>query len=402
VIASAFDSAGQRCSSLRVLCVQHELADELIVMLRGAMRERVLGEGSLRATDIGPVIDATAAARIVSYLERMRGRGFEVGSVSLNADCARGQFVPPTLVEIKRLADIEGEVFGPVLHVLRFEAERLGELVEDINALGFGLTLGVHSRIDAHIQRVVRTARVGNIYVNRNMIGAVVGTQPFGGEGLSGTGPKAGGPLYLARLVRDLPTLPEALHCPDAPPIFYSLAGWIASGQTMLEPACSAQLQAYAERYQERILVGQRLCLPGPTGEENTLEFHPRGPVLALGNETLSLLNQMLAAFACNADVVLPRSPAAEDLLARLPRALALRIHQVDDWRHAQFGVVLFDGSAQAAQALRAEIAEREGAIIALLEPQPVYDLTSMVVERTLTLNTAAAGGNAKLATLSA
>ncbi|MEY3201889.1 MAG: trifunctional transcriptional regulator/proline dehydrogenase/L-glutamate gamma-semialdehyde, partial [Pseudomonadota bacterium] len=161
VLASAFDSAGQRCSSLRVLCVQRDIADELLIMLRGAMRERVMGEGMLRTTDVGPVIDATAAQRIVSYLERMRGRGFEVGSVSLNADCARGQFVPPTLVEITRLGDIEGEVFGPVLHVLRYDADQLSELVEEINALGFGLTLGVHSRIDATVIRIVRSARVG-------------------------------------------------------------------------------------------------------------------------------------------------------------------------------------------------------------------------------------------------
>ena len=402
VIASAFDSAGQRCSSLRVLCLQRDIADEVLIMLRGAMRERVMGEGNLRATDIGPVIDGAAAGAIVAYLERMRATGHAVGSVSLNADCARGQFVPPTLVEITRLDELEGEVFGPVLHVLRFDGEQIGPLVDDINALGYGLTLGVHSRIDATVLRIVRQARVGNIYVNRNMIGAVVGTQPFGGEGLSGTGPKAGGPLYLMRLVRGVPALPESVVCPDAPHVFEALAGWIASGQAMLGADQTAQLIERAQAYRERVLVGQRVLLPGPTGEENTLGFYPRGPVLALADNAAGMLHQMLAAFACNADVVLSQSVSAGALLARLPRAVAMRCASSADWQAASFAVVLHEGAALAARRVRGLLAQREGAIVSLIEAEPFYDLTCLVVERCVTVNTAAAGGNARLATLEA
>jgi RHH-type proline utilization regulon transcriptional repressor/proline dehydrogenase/delta 1-pyrroline-5-carboxylate dehydrogenase len=170
----------------------------------------------------------------------------------------------------------------------------------------------------------------------------------------------------------------------------------------MLAASEKETLQDFAERYRERVLVGQRVLLPGPTGEENTLEFHPRTPVLAMAQSPCALLHQMLAAFACNADVVLVKSAAANDLLSRLPRILTLRISLVESWQAATFGVVLFDGPAQEAAALREELAASNGPIRGVVMPSPVYDLTAMVVERTVTINTAAAGGNARLATLEA
>jgi RHH-type proline utilization regulon transcriptional repressor/proline dehydrogenase/delta 1-pyrroline-5-carboxylate dehydrogenase len=190
VLASAFDSAGQRCSALRVLCLQEEIAERLLAMLRAAMTELRVGDPMRFATDIGPVIDEEARDHLLAHIERMRAAGYPVFQPPLPPDCARGCFVAPTLIEIDALGALDGEVFGPVLHVLRYQGEGLDALIADINATGYGLTLGMHSRIDETVARVVAGARVGNLYVNRNMIGAVVGVQPFGGEGLSGTGPK--------------------------------------------------------------------------------------------------------------------------------------------------------------------------------------------------------------------
>jgi RHH-type proline utilization regulon transcriptional repressor/proline dehydrogenase/delta 1-pyrroline-5-carboxylate dehydrogenase len=198
-VFSAFNSAGQRCSALRVLCVQQEIAPRVIEMIVGAMDELVIGDPADAATDVGPVIDAEARDALEAYVESAKAAGFLRHRAALPPDTARGTFVTPTLVVLDHLDRLTREIFGPVLHVVTFRAGELDALVEAINALGYGLTLGIHSRIDATIDRIVERARVGNLYVNRNMIGAVVGVQPFGGEGLSGTGPKAGGPHYLFR-----------------------------------------------------------------------------------------------------------------------------------------------------------------------------------------------------------
>jgi RHH-type proline utilization regulon transcriptional repressor/proline dehydrogenase/delta 1-pyrroline-5-carboxylate dehydrogenase len=201
VAQSAFNSAGQRCSALRLLCVQHETADDVLRMLEGHMAELVIGDPALLATDIGPVIDPEARQSLLDYVDRMRDR-IEYQCV-LSQGPSRALHFPPTLIRIDRPGELKGEVFGPILHVLRYRAEAVDALVDDINALGFGLTLGIHSRVGDFAERIASRARVGNIYVNRNMIGAVVGVQPFGGMGLSGTGPKAGGPYYLSRFATE-------------------------------------------------------------------------------------------------------------------------------------------------------------------------------------------------------
>jgi RHH-type proline utilization regulon transcriptional repressor/proline dehydrogenase/delta 1-pyrroline-5-carboxylate dehydrogenase len=198
-VFSAFNSAGQRCSALRVLCVQDDIAPRVIELIEGAMSELVIGDPAQLATDVGPVIDESARASLEAYVESVRAAGLRCYRVKLPPHCAHGTFVAPTLVVLDRLSRLTREVFGPVLHVTTFRSGEIDALVDAINNLGYGLTLGVHSRIDATIARIVERARVGNLYVNRNMIGAVVGVQPFGGEGLSGTGPKAGGPHYLYR-----------------------------------------------------------------------------------------------------------------------------------------------------------------------------------------------------------
>jgi len=203
VIASAFRSAGQRCSSLRLLCVQEDVADTMVEMIAGAAAELSLGDPRDPATDVGPVIDADAKARLDSWIARQETKD----RVRFRWDRDRlppaGTYVPPALVELDRAADLTEEVFGPILHVVRWPADGLDRVLDDIAASGFGLTLGIHSRIDATIARVVARLATGNVYVNRNMIGAVVGTQPFGGCGLSGTGPKAGGPNYLRRFATE-------------------------------------------------------------------------------------------------------------------------------------------------------------------------------------------------------
>jgi RHH-type proline utilization regulon transcriptional repressor/proline dehydrogenase/delta 1-pyrroline-5-carboxylate dehydrogenase len=196
---SAFNSAGQRCSALRLLCLQEDTADTVLRLLRGWMDQLSIGDPALVSTDVGPVIDTEARDRLLDYVHTRR----VLHQCRLDASHERGLFVAPTVVEIEEARDLEGEVFGPVLHVVRYAAHRADEVVDAINASGYGLTLGVHMRIDGFAERVAARARVGNVYVNRNMIGAQVGVQPFGGMGLSGTGPKAGGPSYLPRFATE-------------------------------------------------------------------------------------------------------------------------------------------------------------------------------------------------------
>jgi len=199
VVASAFGSAGQRCSCLRVLFVQDDVAERILRMLAGAMAELKVGDPALLDTDIGPVIDGEAKAMLERHVARMATEGRTLAVAPLSGETQYGTFVAPRAVEIEGLARLEREVFGPILHIVRYSSDRLDKVIDDINATGYGLTLGIHSRIEGVVEHLAARARVGNIYVNRNMIGAVVGVQPFGGEGLSGTGPKAGGPHYLAR-----------------------------------------------------------------------------------------------------------------------------------------------------------------------------------------------------------
>jgi RHH-type proline utilization regulon transcriptional repressor/proline dehydrogenase/delta 1-pyrroline-5-carboxylate dehydrogenase len=202
VITSAFLSAGQRCSALRVLFVQDDIADKVIRMLAGAMQELRIGNPAWLATDVGPVIDSDALATLQAHEQRMQLEGRLIARTPL-PEGLDGHFFAPVAFEIKRIAQLEKEVFGPVLHVVRFASDTLDRVIEDINSTGYGLTLGVHSRIDGVQDYVAARVRVGNCYVNRSMTGAVVGVQPFGGEGLSGTGPKAGGPHYLPRFATE-------------------------------------------------------------------------------------------------------------------------------------------------------------------------------------------------------
>ena len=203
VITSAFQSAGQRCSALRVMYLQDDIADTVIDMLAGAMKELELGDPAAFATDIGPVIDLAARQRLELHQQRMKTEARQLAACELSEAHRKGYFVAPQVYEIQRLAQLPEEVFGPILHIIRYRVEDIPQVLEDINASGYGLTLGVHSRIDGFARDVFRETRVGNTYINRNMVGAVVGVNPFGGQGLSGTGPKAGGPHYLPRFATE-------------------------------------------------------------------------------------------------------------------------------------------------------------------------------------------------------
>jgi RHH-type proline utilization regulon transcriptional repressor/proline dehydrogenase/delta 1-pyrroline-5-carboxylate dehydrogenase len=396
VLASAFDSAGQRCSALRVLCLQREIADRVLTMLQGAMAELVVGDPANIETDIGPVIDAEAERGLRAYVAHHRIRL----AAELGAACAHGSFVPPSLIEIGSVAELGREVFGPVLHVLTFERDQLGALVEALNATGYGLTLGVHSRIDETIDYVVDHARVGNVYVNRNIVGAVVGVQPFGGEGLSGTGPKAGGPLYLHRLLRQgpLPALSGARDEACLGP-FDALRAWVAAGAgDLLEASDCAALAQWLQELRAASPLPVTLSLPGPVGEANTLHFAGRGPVLSLAGEVADLLRGLGMAMATGNALIAADGPAAQTLTTALPGVLQRHMTRVARWQEADCAAVLVAPSA--ASAVRQHIARRDGKLIPVIEALDAAALLRLVVERTISVNEAAAGGNAALMTI--
>jgi RHH-type proline utilization regulon transcriptional repressor/proline dehydrogenase/delta 1-pyrroline-5-carboxylate dehydrogenase len=304
--------------------------------------------------------------------------------------------VAPTVIEIDDLAQLQREVFGPVLHVLRYRRDALPQLIDAINATGYGLTLGVHSRIDETIDFVAQRAHVGNIYVNRNIVGAVVGVQPFGGEGKSGTGPKAGGPLYLKRLQRNAQlheelTRAQPAQVPNA--LLDSLLDWARTHG-------HERLAASGQRYHGDSLLQRSLLLPGPTGERNTLGFAPRGLVLCVAASVGTLLNQLAAAFATGNTVVVDEATAAL-LPAGLPAPVRAAIRRASQLEAEPLQAALVDSHQAAAWRLR--LAAREGALVPLIlcSEDGAIPLWRLLAERALCVNTTAAGGNASLMTIS-
>ncbi|SDW86932.1 L-proline dehydrogenase /delta-1-pyrroline-5-carboxylate dehydrogenase [Pseudomonas syringae] len=414
VVSSAFDSAGQRCSALRVLCLQEDSADRVIEMLKGAMAENRLGNPERLSVDIGPVIDAEAKAGIEKHIQAMRDKGRTVYQVAIadSAELKRGTYVMPTLIELESFDELQREIFGPVLHVVRYKRKELDQLLAQINASGYGLTLGVHTRIDETIAKVVDTVNAGNVYVNRNIVGAVVGVQPFGGEGLSGTGPKAGGPLYLYRLLSTRPqdaveksfVRNDALSAPDTrlrellgKPL-QALKTWAASGQ-------HAELEALCNQYAEQSQSGITRQLAGPTGERNSYAILPREHVLCLADDENDLLIQLAAVLAVGGAAIWPESDVSKPLRARLPKDVQARITLVPDWNKDEVAIdaVLHHGDSDQLRAICQQIARRNGAIVGvngLSHGETNVPLERLVIERALSVNTAAAGGNASLMTI--
>ena len=390
IVASAFQSAGQRCSALRILYVQREVEGRMLAMLFGAIEELRIGDPRDLATDVGPVIDDEARERIESYCRRAGAEGRVLKRLAAPDG---GRFVPPTVLRVDGIEALGEEIFGPVLHVATFDADRIDAVVDAVNAAGYGLTFGLHTRIDDRVQHIVDRVRAGNIYVNRNQIGAVVGSQPFGGEGLSGTGPKAGGPHYMRRL-----TAGDAAAG--------GVPGGVAVGKSRLAAALSEAARGLTARPLDgggsRSPGGSRLSpldLPGPTGESNRLSFAPRGVVLCLGPGTAAARAQTTTALDAGNAVVVVVDGAAAALasLAADPRIVLLD-GQVDPE-----SLVTMDGIAAVAcgaerdvlRAMREALARRPGPILPLIaEPAAVE---RYVLERHVCVDTTAAGGNALL-----
>ena len=406
VLTSAFDSAGQRCSALRVLCVQEDVADRVLEMLLGALRELRIGSPDELATDVGPVIDGEARSGVEAHIAAMRAKGRRVHQLDMTAEL-HGTFVPPTVIELQSIAELEREIFGPVLHVVRYRREALPALVEKINASGYGLTLGIHTRIDETIEFITARAQVGNQYVNRNIVGAVVGVQPFGGEGLSGTGPKAGGPLYLHRLLSRGPGVKLPAATAEAGGLRDGIVERLALLRDWLRAdGRAAELAAACEQLAETSLAGRTLALPGPTGERNSYTLLPREAVLCIADDEDDLLFQIAVVLSTGAHAVWIDAPPRRTLGARLPDDLRRRIAFAADLRSAQCSAVIVHADPERVAACSRLLAERDGPIVGMLAcaaGQRIAEglaLERLYVERTLSVNTAAAGGNASLMTI--
>jgi RHH-type proline utilization regulon transcriptional repressor/proline dehydrogenase/delta 1-pyrroline-5-carboxylate dehydrogenase len=419
VLASAFDSAGQRCSALRVLCLQDEVHDAVLHMLQGAMAELHLGPPDQLHTDIGPLIDAAALHAAQQHVQTMAHSGCRVWQATSAQEAAQaqpdGHYMAPTLIEIPSLSVLAGEVFAPVLHVLRYRRDELGALLDQIKATGYGLTLGIHSRIDETIDFITEHASVGNIYVNRSMIGAVVGVQPFGGQGLSGTGPKAGGPLYLHRLLhanadagglaRSLWPAPGVLNEPATPALpdaLHDLHAWLLT---------QAMPQALTLSEHTQWLLNARPPqwsweLRGPAGEHNVYSLHPRVGVLCLASSHGDLVYQLATVLATRSPAVWPAHPSLAPLLQQLPDTVRAHIRVVDDVAGSAWDAVLQHGSPAEIKATAQMLAQRPGPITPLQaaprgwRPCGAFQLGMLVRECCVSVNTAAAGGDTRLMTM--
>ncbi|WP_027244214.1 bifunctional proline dehydrogenase/L-glutamate gamma-semialdehyde dehydrogenase PutA [Leisingera daeponensis] len=349
VIESAFQSAGQRCSALRCLYLQDDIADTVLKMLKGAMDCLRLDDPWHLSTDSGPVIDEGARAGILAHIDQARAEGRVIKELMAPQG---GTFVAPTMIEVPGISALEEEIFGPVLHVARFKSHQLDQVISDINATGYGLTFGLHTRIDDRVQHVCDRIHAGNIYVNRNQIGAIVGSQPFGGEGLSGTGPKAGGPFYLNRFC-----------APDRQQV---KSEW--DTETAALPGASG-------------VPAQPVTtsLPGPTGESNRLTVSARPPLLCMGPGPEAAAEQAKQVISLGGTAI-----EAHGLLG---------LNQLQTIEG--ISGVLWWGDDAAGRDIEQCLAKRDGPIIPLIPGKP--DRARVLAERHVCVDTTASGGNAQL-----
>ena len=349
IVESAFQSAGQRCSALRCLYVQEDIIEPFQKMLIGAMMALNMGDPWHLSTDVGPVIDEAARAGIAAHIDIARTEGRLIAELT---SPEHGTYIAPTILRVNGIDDLEREIFGPVLHITTFKSHELDDVIDAINKTGYGLTFGLHTRIDDRVQHVSERIEAGNIYINRNQIGAIVGSQPFGGEGLSGTGPKAGGPNYLPRF--------------SAPDIAEMSVPW--KNKTEL-PALPS--------YQTQII--DTLSLPGPTGESNRLSTLPRTAILCAGPTAETAAVQKRAVEALGGIAVMLDGGIAPETLSTGP----------------DFGGVLWWGDEETARSYDQALAKRTGPIIPLLRGLP--DTARVRQERHVCVDTTASGGNAAL-----
>ncbi|HVW57440.1 MAG TPA: bifunctional proline dehydrogenase/L-glutamate gamma-semialdehyde dehydrogenase PutA [Rhizobiaceae bacterium] len=404
VLASAFQSAGQRCSALRILYVQEDVEKKVLAMLKGGMEALSLGDPWHIETDVGPVIDEDALASIDGYCNKMEGDGRLVARLDAPTD---GRFVAPAIFRAGGIGDMEREVFGPVLHVATFDAEKIDRVISDINRKGYGLTFGLHTRIDDRAQHMIDTVHAGNIYVNRNQIGAVVGSQPFGGEGLSGTGPKAGGPNYLRRFRKA--TAAQSYARFSSPPIETKALArafpadkngdWASRNDRI--PVLRKLLRGKAAAAMAAVgaLDYGPVDLPGPTGEANTLVLAPRGKVLCLGPDPEALLAQAIQALAAGNRVlaIAPDAPKTLQPLLNKDLSLAALDGSIDpsDLVKLPLDLVAYSGNPEALRAVRRVLAARAGPIVGIVSE--MLNPAAYTHERSICVDTTAAGGNASL-----
>jgi RHH-type transcriptional regulator, proline utilization regulon repressor / proline dehydrogenase / delta 1-pyrroline-5-carboxylate dehydrogenase len=404
IIRAAFQSAGQRCSALRVLYVQKDIEAELTEMLTGAMQELRMGDPWSISTDVGPVIDAEAHSRISEYCAAMARKDRVIEALT---PPDAGLFIPPTAVSVEGIGEIEQEIFGPVLHVARFDGNDIDRVVQEVNAKGYGLTFGLHTRIDSRVQRILDRVHAGNIYVNRDQIGAVVGSQPFGGEGLSGTGPKAGGTHYAPRFRRKIVSTPiETVDGPvlDSEAVQSALASldatsWAALPDRIQSLRAALRGSAADAASAAASLDAGPVDLPGPTGESNQFLLYPRGTVLCLGPDKHALLAQVVQALAAG-NSVLAAAPNANEHLHALrqgtfPLTILDGVIEAGAVRDLHIDMVACCGAPEESAALRVACADRDGPIIPLIT-EPISP-AAFCTERTICIDTTAAGGNATL-----
>ncbi len=420
ILASGFQSAGQRCSALRMLYIQEDVRERTLAMLFGAMDELRIGDPWHVSSDVGPVIDEEARDHILSYCEAARRDNRLLKQLDLPEQLNGGLFVPPTVIEVAGIQAMKQEIFGPVLHVASFSADQIDTVIADINRTGYGLTFGLHTRVDHRVQQAVDRVHAGNLYVNRNQIGAVVGSQPFGGEGLSGTGPKAGGPSYLRRFMDSghltpvagstqsshiraaydadqvkaaLDRLPNR-QLADAAKRTDILRRWIS--ETC--PEATDRFETLAAQIPD--VSAEPADLPGPTGESNRLWTAPRGVMLCLGNlsgpdRSAAVLQASSALLTGNRALIVtpvgaaapPDGLAAVWLEGVIAPELLQTLPQID-------GVLAF-GADPDLKPWRQALAGRSGPILPF-----VADLENpdrLCLERALCVDTTAAGGNAAL-----
>ncbi len=367
IITSAFQSAGQRCSALRILYLQEDIVLNFKEMLFGAMDELIISDPWLHSTDIGPVIDKPAKDRINSYIKKAR----KEKRVLKEINCEKNElFIPPTVIKINGIRHIKEEIFGPILHIATFKASELEKIVDDINASGYGLTFGLHTRIDDRVEKITSKLNVGNIYVNRNQIGAIVGSQPFGGEGLSGTGPKAGGPNYLNKFILD------------------QQCEWKKSEMLNLLQLDVIQ-NAINNINKSSFKKLKSVQLPGPTGESNVLSFFSRGLILCLGPtlEMALLQSKTVEENGCIPLIITPNATGSSALSGFLDRADLSKLNG--------FKAVVCWSDESDQRNIRIALAKKSGPIIPLINHLKFSQ--NCILERHLCIDTTAAGGNTAL-----
>jgi RHH-type proline utilization regulon transcriptional repressor/proline dehydrogenase/delta 1-pyrroline-5-carboxylate dehydrogenase len=367
IVASAFQSAGQRCSALRLLYLQEDIAPAFMEMLFGAMDELVVGDPWSYSTDVGPVINQGALQSITDYIDEARKQD----RVIKHIDAAHpGTFVSPTVIRVDGIEDLREEIFGPVLHIATFKSDEIDRIVRKINDSGYGLTFGLHTRIDDRVEQIISQLNVGNMYINRNQIGAIVGSQPFGGEGLSGTGPKAGGPHYVRRFSKQRES--------EKVPVAHGSEAALNQVQNALHGAGKPERRAT-----------RAIELPGPTGESNRLSIFPRGTILCLGPTIEAAMQQASIADdqGCTTLIVCPGAAGQGAIDGFLNR---------EDLMYLEgFDAVALWSPMDDLRLARLALAKRTGPLIPLISETDMSEWCQL--ERHVCIDTTASGGNASL-----